>query len=162
MLQEALLELTSDIVSAHVTNNAVGTEQLPALIQAVYGSLAALGATLEPIEEERTPAVSIRASIKPEAITCLECGARLKTLKRHLQTEHDLTPEAYRSRWNLAASYPMIAADYAERRKAIATEIGLGTKGGRKKKAPEPTEAPAPETSKPTKAKGRRKLGIAA
>lgn len=162
MAQEVLLELTSDIISAHVSNNAVSTDKLPELIQAVYGSLAALGKAPEPIEKERTPVVSVRSSVKPEAIACLECGSKLKTLKRHLQTEHGLTPEAYRTRWNLPTNYPMISADYAERRKAIATEIGLGTKGGRKKKTPEVAEVRAPETDKPAKSKSRRKLGIAA
>lgn len=133
MADDVLLELAADIVTAHVSNNPVSPAELPELIQSVYGSLAKLGQPVEPVEEKRTPAVSLRSAIKPDTIACLECGAKLKTLKRHLGSEHGLTPEEYRTRWNLPADYPMIAPDYAARRKALAIEIGLGRKGGRKK-----------------------------
>ncbi|WP_395331822.1 MucR family transcriptional regulator [Novosphingobium sp. BL-8H] len=159
MQEQILLELTSDIIAAHVSNNAVTPDQVPEMIQAVYSSLSALGAP-QPTEQERTPAVSVRASVKSEALICLECSAKLKTLKRHLQTEHDLTPEAYRARWNLPSSYPMVSADYAERRRAIASAIGLGNKGGRKKQAPAGTATDVPEPGAGKPAKGRRKLGI--
>ncbi len=158
MPQEALLELTTDIVTAHVGNNAVLTEQLPQLIASVYASLAGLGMTPEVVEEQISPAVSIRSSIKPDAITCLECGTKLKSLKRHLLTTHGLTPDDYRARWNLKPDYPMVCSDYAAKRQALAVEIGLGKRGGRKPKAVPQAEVAA---EKP-KTRARRKLGIAA
>jgi predicted transcriptional regulator len=155
MADETLLDHVADIVSAHVSNNAVSASDLPGLIQSVYASLASLGQAPEPVEEVRTPAVSVRASVKPDAVTCLDCGAKFKMLKRHLGTDHGLTPAEYRTRWNLPADYPMVASDYAERRKALALKIGLG----RKPKAP---AASASEPAKPAKAvKPRKKLGVA-
>ncbi len=166
MMKDALLELTSDIVAAHVTNNSVAPGELPQLIQAVFGSLSDLGKAPEPVEEERIPAVAIRSSVKPEAITCLECGAKQKTLKRHLQTQHNLSPEEYRERWKLPADYPMVSPEYAAKRSEMALEFGLGYKGGRKKSVKTAatagnetavTEEPkAPATSP----KSKRKLGI--
>lgn len=169
MVQEALLELTSDIISAHVSNNSVSADDLPNLINAVYGSLSTLGQPEVPVEQERQPAVSIRSSVKSDAITCLECGARFKTLKRHLAADHGLTPDDYRARWNLASSYPLTAPDYSEKRKAMATETGLGkTRGGKRKAAhaeikslPAPDVAVSEEVALATP-KGRRKLGIKA
>ncbi|WP_395332436.1 MucR family transcriptional regulator [Novosphingobium sp. BL-8H] len=149
MADVALLELAADIVTAHVANNPVTPDELPRLIQSVYGSLAKLGQPEEEVEEKRTPAVSVRSSVKPDSIACLECGARLKTLKRHLGSEHGLTAAEYRARWNLPADYPMIAPDYAEKRKAIALEIGLGNKGGRKKAAAKAAPAGEPKRRAP-------------
>ncbi|WP_395331863.1 MucR family transcriptional regulator [Novosphingobium sp. BL-8H] len=145
MIQEELLELTSDIVSAHVGNNLVSVDTLPQLIEAVYGSLASLGKEPEPAEPEHrgNPAVSIRASIKADALTCLECGSKQKMMKRHLARQHGLTPDEYRARWKLADDYPMTSADYSAKRAALAKEIGLGSKGGRRKKVPGPVEATA-------------------
>ncbi|MDE2563011.1 MAG: MucR family transcriptional regulator [Sphingomonadales bacterium] len=151
MADETLLTLAADIVSAHVSNNALSADQLPVLIQSVYTSLAGLGQEPEPVEEKRQPAVSIRASVKPDAIACLECGAKMKMLKRHLATDHGLTPDEYRTRWKLAADYPMVAPDYAARRKELAVKIGLGRKPGQKV---------AKAAAKP-KAPGRKKLGVA-
>jgi predicted transcriptional regulator len=128
MPDETLLDHVADIVSAHVSNNSVSAADLPGLIQSVYASLAALGQVPEPVEENLTPAVSIRASVKPDAVTCLECGARMKMLKRHLGTDHGMTPAEYRARWNLPADYPMVAPDYAAKRKELAVRIGLGRK----------------------------------
>jgi predicted transcriptional regulator len=108
MADETLLTLAADIVSAHVSHNAVAADQLPVLIQSVYASLAGLGRR-PPVEEKREPAVSVRSSVKADAIACLECGAKMKMLKRHLSTDHGLSPAEYRSRWNLAADYPMVA-----------------------------------------------------
>ncbi|QSR19307.1 MucR family transcriptional regulator [Novosphingobium sp. KA1] len=165
MMKEALLELTSDIVAAHVTNNVISADQLPQLVAAVYGSLDKLGQPTAPIEEERTPAVTIRSSVKADTITCLECGAKQKTLKRHLLTQHGLSPEEYRARWKLASDYPMVAPDYAAKRSQMAHSFGLGSKGGRKKNAdaPRTSEANAEEQA-PTevKTKTKRKLGIKA
>jgi predicted transcriptional regulator len=145
MADETLLTLAADIVSAHVSHNSVAAGELPTLIRSVYASLSTLGEAPAPVEEKREPAVSIRASVKPDAITCLDCGAKLKMLKRHLSTDHDLTPEAYRARWNLPAGYPLVAPDYANKRKELALKIGLG-----RKPAPvvEPVKAKAPRARK--------------
>ncbi|OYY77351.1 MAG: transcriptional regulator [Sphingomonas sp. 28-62-20] len=103
-VQETLITLTADIVAAHVSNNSVAVSDLP------------------------VPAVSIRSSIKPDYITCLEDGKKLKMLKRHLMTHYQMTPEQYRTKWNLPADYPMVAPNYAEQRRTLAKKIGLGTK----------------------------------
>ena len=97
MADDTLLDHVADIVSAHVSNNSVSANDLPGLIQSVYASLAALGQVPAPVEEKLTPAVSVRASVKPDAVTCLDCGAKMKMLKRHLGTEHGLTPAEYRT-----------------------------------------------------------------
>lgn len=125
---ETLITLTSDIVAAHVSNNSVSVEDLATLITNVYGALAGLGGTVPVIEEKPEPAVSVRASIKPDYIVCLEDGKKLKMLKRHLMTHYNMTPEAYRARWNLPADYPMVAPNYAEKRRELAKKIGLGRK----------------------------------
>ena len=123
-----LLDHVADIVSAHLSNNSVAMNDVPGLIQAVYASLSALGDAPASVEEPRKPAVSVRSSVKPESLTCLDCGAKLKMLKRHLMTDHGLTPDQYRERWNLNSSYPIVAPDYAEKRKQLALNIGLGRK----------------------------------
>ncbi len=138
-LSETLITLTSDIVAAHVSNNSVTVDDLPSLISNVYGALSSLGGTNVVEEEKPEPAVSIRASIKPDYIVCLEDGKKLKMLKRHLMTHYNMTPEEYRARWNLPADYPMVAPNYAEKRRELAKKIGLGRKPnarrGRKPKA---------------------------
>ena len=133
-MKETLITLTSDIVAAHVSNNSVGTDDLPVLISKVYGALAGLGeaapaAPAEPLK----PAVSIRSSVKNDKIICLDCGTELKMLKRHLMTHHGLTVEQYKARWNLAADYPVVAPAYAEKRRDLAVKIGLGRKPGAKR-----------------------------
>ncbi len=131
--KEMLITLTSDIVAAHVSNNSVAVAELSALINNVYGALAGLGA-VAPVEEKALePAVSIRSSIKPDYIVCLEDGKKLKMLKRHLMTHYNLTPDQYRARWNLPADYPMVAPSYAEKRRDLAMKIGLGRKPGQKR-----------------------------
>jgi len=134
MNSELLVTLTSDVVSAHVSNNTLDAAELPKLIQTVYGALAAAGQPAEVEPTPLTPAVSVRSSVKPDAITCLECGARFKMLKRHLGTDHNLTPAEYRVRWGLVSDYPLVAPNYAETRKQLALKIGLGrnTKGRKK------------------------------
>ena len=138
-MNETLITLTSDIVAAHVSNNNVTVEDLPSLITNVYGALAGLGTAPVSEEEKPEPAVSVRASVKPEYIVCLEDGKKLKMLKRHLMTHYNMTPEEYRARWNLPADYPMVAPNYAEKRRELAKKIGLGRKPnarrGRKPKA---------------------------
>ena len=132
---ESLIALTSDIVSAHVSNNNVGLEDVPALITSVFSALSGLGA--EPTAEERPePAVSVRASVKQDHLVCLEDGKKMKMLKRHLMTDHGMTPAEYRARWGLPADYPMVAAEYAEKRRDRAKSIGLGRKPGQKRGRP--------------------------
>lgn len=125
---ETLVTLTADIVAAHVSNNSVAVSDLPLLIQTVHGALAGLGEVAEP-EVKQEPAVSIRSSVKPDYIVCLEDGKKLKMLRRHLMTHYDMTPDDYRAKWNLPKDYPMTAPNYAEKRRTLAKAIGLGTKG---------------------------------
>ena len=123
-----LLSLTADIVSSHVSNNPVAVSDLAGLIGNVYSALAGLGTKAVVEKPQQEPAVSVRASIKPDFIVCLEDGKKLKMLKRHLMTSYGLTPDAYRAKWNLPADYPMVAPNYAERRRNLAIRIGLGNK----------------------------------
>ena len=130
---DTLLTLTADIVAAHVSNNSVAVNDLPILIQNVHQALAGISASAAAPEPRQDPAVSIRASIKPDYIVCLEDGKKLKMLKRHLMTHYNMTPDDYRRKWGLAADYPMVAPNYAEQRRALAKSIGLGTKRGKRK-----------------------------
>lgn len=127
-LQETLITLTADIVAAHVSNNSVAVSDLPLLINNVHGALSNLGSPLPEPEVKQEPAVSVRSSVKPDYIVCLEDGKKLKMLKRHLMTHYKMTPEQYRTKWNLPADYPMVAPNYAEQRRSLAKKIGLGTK----------------------------------
>jgi len=131
-MAEALITLTSDIVAAHVSNNNVTVDEVAVLIRNVHGALAGLGAA-PPAEEKLVPAVSIRTSVKADHVVCLEDGKKMKMLKRHLMTDHGLTPAEYRARWGLPADYPMVAPDYAEKRRVLAKQIGLGRKPGQKR-----------------------------
>ena len=129
---DTLITLTADIVSAHVSNNSVAVNDIPSLIQSVHSALDALSATgQQPEAKKQEPAVSIRSSVKPDYIVCLEDGKKLKMLKRHLMTHYNLTPDQYRQKWGLGADYPMVAPNYAEQRRALAKSIGLGTTRGR-------------------------------
>ncbi len=127
-MQETWITLTADIVAAHVSNNSVAVSDLPVLIANVHAALANLGDPVVEPEVKQEPAVSVRASIKPDYIVCLEDGKKLKMLKRHLMTHYQMTPEQYRAKWNLPADYPMVAPNYAEQRRTLAKKIGLGTK----------------------------------
>jgi predicted transcriptional regulator len=143
MADEALLIFTADIVSAHLSNNAVATGDVPALIAQVHGALTGLGKTVEEAASVQEPAVSIRSSVKPDYIVCLEDGKKLKMLKRHLMTRYQMTPADYRAKWKLPADYPMVAPNYAEQRKGLALKIGLG-----RKKAEAPVAPKAKRTLK--------------
>ena len=124
-----LLVLTTEIVSSHVSNNTVALSDLPHLIQQVYVTLAGIGGTPAPVGGQRPqPAVSLKKSVTPDFIICLEDGRKLKMLKRHLKTAYNMTPEEYRERWELPADYPMVAPNYAKQRSSLAKKIGLGTK----------------------------------
>ncbi|UYH51699.1 MucR family transcriptional regulator [Candidatus Kirkpatrickella diaphorinae] len=124
---KALLELTVKIVSSHVANNPVTSEDLPSMIKRVYEALRGAGA-VEAEPERPQPAVPIKRSVFPDYIVCLEDGKKLKMLKRHLQSAYGMSPEQYRERWGLPADYPLVAPNYAERRSHLAREIGLGRK----------------------------------
>jgi predicted transcriptional regulator len=125
---DTLLTLTADIVAAHVSNNSVAVNDLPNLIQNVHSALSGISGNAAAVEPKPEPKVSIRASVKPDYIVCLEDGKRLKMLKRHLMTHYNMTPEQYRQKWGLATDYPMVAPNYAEQRRTLAKSIGLGTK----------------------------------
>lgn len=142
-MKETLITLTSDIVAAHVSNNPVSVDDLPSLITNVFGALAGLGQAAAAPEKALEPAVSVRSSIKPDHIVCLEDGKKLKMLKRHLMTHYNLTPEQYRQRWNLPADYPMVAPNYAEKRRELAKKIGLGRKPGARRGRPAKAKAKA-------------------
>jgi predicted transcriptional regulator len=133
-MQEALITLTADIVAAHVSNNSVAVSDIPTLIQNVFGALNGLSSPIVVETPRAEPAVSIRSSIKPDYIVCLEDGKKLKMLKRHLMTSYGMTPDDYRAKWGLAADYPMVAPNYAEQRRTLAKAIGLGRKPGKLKK----------------------------
>lgn len=132
-MTETLIALTSDIVAAHVSNNSVSIDEVPSLISNVYSALTGLGGAQASDEVRPDPAVSIRASVKKGHIVCLDCGKKMKMLKRHLSTEHGMTPEEYRQRWDLAPDYPIVAPDYAEKRRELAMKSGLGRKPGQKR-----------------------------
>jgi predicted transcriptional regulator len=126
-----LLSLTADIVAAHVGHNRVTVGEVPELIAKVHGALSGLGQeTAATAAAEQKPAVSVRSSVKPDYIVCLEDGKRLTMLKRYLQTNYGMTPQQYRAKWKLPADYPMVAPNYAEKRRSLAKAIGLGRKSG--------------------------------
>ena len=125
---ELLITLTSDFVAALVSNNSVAVSDVSTLIQNVHAALSGLTKPAAAPEVKQEPAVSVRSSIKPDYIICLEDGKKLKMLKRHLMTHYQMTPDDYRAKWGLPADYPMVAPNYAEQRRSLAKKIGLGTK----------------------------------
>ncbi len=126
-----LLALTTEIVAAHVSNNTVALGDLPQLINQVYNSLANIGVAPVAPTMRPQPAISVKKSVQPDYIVCLEDGKKLKMLKRHLKTAYNMSPEAYRERWGLSPDYPMVAPNYARQRSHLAKEIGLGTRARR-------------------------------
>jgi len=127
MENEKLVELTADIVSAHVQNNTVSVGDMPTLVQRIYEALAGLNTgAQEAAPQEKTPVVSVRASIKPDFLVCMECGGKHKMLKRHLMNAHNMTPDQYRTDYGLPREYPMVAPNYSEQRRTLAHSIGLG------------------------------------
>jgi predicted transcriptional regulator len=138
--QSANINLAAEIVAAYVTKNAVPVADLPALIASVHGALnKTAGNTTEQPQEELRPAVPIKKSITPDYLICLEDGKRFKSLKRHLRTAYNMTPDQYRARWALPSDYSMVAPNYSKARSALATKMGLGQKrrnaGKRSRKA---------------------------
>jgi len=127
-----IIEMTTDIVSAYLSNNTVSPGDLPGLIQSVHRALSTVSTgvdTSQPAPKE--PAVSIKKSITPDYLVCLEDGRKFKSLKRHLRTKYNMSPEEYRTKWGLAKDYPMVAPNYAKARSDLAKQMGLG-QGGRK------------------------------
>ena len=126
-------QMTVDVVSAYVGGNPVPAADLPKLIADVHEALFRLnGAAATVVAEKPDPAVNPKRSVKPDHIVCLECGQKFKSLKRHINSHHGLTPEEYKAKWNLSADYPMVAPEYAEARSKLAKAMGLGRKPGQK------------------------------
>lgn len=140
-VDDALIGMVADIVSAYVANNSVPVSELPGLIASTHAAMSNLGAAPAPAPEEKAvPAVPVKKSITPDFLICLEDGKKFKSLKRHLRTSYDMSPEQYRAKWNLPADYPMVAPAYAEARSNLAKKMGLGqqrkkTPAGRRSKA---------------------------
>jgi predicted transcriptional regulator len=130
-LMKELLEHTTEIVAAHVSNNTVPVAELSDLIHQVYRTLASVESGIPVVLERPEPAVPIKKSITADYIVCLEDGKKLKMLKRHLKTAYNMSPEDYRERWGLPADYPMVAPNYAAQRSTLAKKIGLGTRARR-------------------------------
>ena len=127
-----IIEMTADIVSAYVGNNTIATADLPALIQSIHRALTSVSGGVEPVEvAPKEPAVPVRRSVTPEYLICLEDGRKFKSLKRHLRTKYNMSPEEYRAKWSLPKDYPMVAPNYAKARSELAKQMGLG-QGGRK------------------------------
>lgn len=150
MESQQLIELTADIVAAHVSNNRVGVGDVGELVAQVHSALAALGSSPdEPVEEKPpAPAVSIRSSVKPDYLICLACGRKQKTLKRHLATAHQLGPQEYRVQFGLPREYPMVAPNYAQQRREMAQAIGLGRKSTSRRRRAKSAERPGKARSK--------------
>ena len=129
------IELTADIVSAYVSNNSVSAAEIPALISQVHSALLRVsGGTSDVPLEPLKPAVPLKKSITPDYIICLEDGKKFKSLKRHLRTQYNVTPEQYRDKWGLPPDYPMVAPNYAAARSQLAKQMGLGQQRRRRSK----------------------------
>lgn len=145
-MDDRIIDLTAQIVSAHVANNDVKPDQIPSLIRGVHQALATVGdAAVEPIKAE--PAVAVKKSVFADHILCLDCGGSFKMLKRHIATDHQMTPDQYRAKWGLPRSYALVAADYTARRSKLALASGLGRRA---------------ETSPPSKKRGRPQMSKSA
>ena len=157
-VDESLVAIAANIVAAHIGNNKTEAQQLPGIIKSVYDALNGLGQAAVIKEEAPKPAVSVRSSVKPDYIICLEDGKKLKILKRHLMTSYGLTPDEYREKWNLPADYPMVAPNYAAFRKALAHQNGLGQKTARRNGKSGKT---ATSTVKPARRKAGERVAVA-
>ena len=151
-----LITLTAQIASAHCANNTVGAEALPGLIHQIYRALASVGTPAEEVIEQPVPAVSPKRSVFPDYIVCLEDGKKLKMLKRHLQSAYGMTPAEYRAKWDLPRNYPMVAPNYAEKRSALAKQMGLGRSS--EEAATADVEADVPQVQHLPERKRRRKV----
>jgi predicted transcriptional regulator len=130
MENEKLIELTADIVAAHVANNSVSVGDMPTLVQRIHEALSSLNQPEESARPAKTAIVSARASVKPDYLVCMECGGKHKMLKRHIMNAHGLTPDQYRADYGLPREYPMVAPNYSEQRRTLAHAIGLGRRRG--------------------------------
>jgi len=131
----SFIELTAEIVSAYVSNNTVAAAEIPGLINQVHAALTRVsGKSGDAPPEPLRPAVSVKKSITPEYIVCLEDGKKFKSLKRHLRTQYNMTPEQYREKWSLGVDYPMVAPNYAAARSQLAKQMGLGQQRRRRAK----------------------------
>ena len=125
--ESSYIQLTANIVSAYVSNNTVPSAEIPNLIGQIHAALLRVSTgRVEPPSEPAKPAVSVKKSMTPDYLVCLEDGKRFKSLKRHLRTQYNMTPEQYRDKWGLPADYPMVAPNYAEARSQLAKQMGLG------------------------------------
>jgi predicted transcriptional regulator len=152
-----LTSLTADIVSAYVANNAIGSDKLSDLIGSVYGALSR--ASLQAVEPEKVelkPAVAVKKSVTTDYLICLEDGKRFKSLKRHLKTHYDLSPEDYREKWGLPRDYPMVAPAYAVARSDLAKNMGLGRRGTAVAAAQPEAPASVNPAEKPAKGRGKQ------
>ena len=156
-LNNELLSLTADIVAAHVANNRVATNEVSDLIAQVHAALSGLTEPKKLEEPELQPAVPVRSSIKHDYIVCLEDGKKLKMLKRYLRTNYSMTPDEYRTKWKLPRDYPMVAPAYAEQRRGLAKQIGLG----RKKAVPAVAAPIAAKKAAPKKAAAPKAVPVA-
>jgi predicted transcriptional regulator len=145
--KSGLIELTADIASAYVSNNTVAAGDLPSVIQSIFKALTAVDGPVEAPELPKTPAVPIKKSLTEDYLICLEDGRKFKSLKRHLRTKYNMSPEDYRAKWGLPKTYPMVAPAYAAARSQLAKQMGLG-QGGR---------PPAKAAAKTVVARGRPK-----
>jgi|SRR5579872_5925014 predicted transcriptional regulator len=129
------IQLTAHIVSAYLSNNTVPSGEIPALISQIYAALTRISNSghIAPPTEPLKPAVPIKRSITPDYIVCLEDGKKFKSLKRHLRTQYKMTPDQYRTKWNLPADYPMVSANYAAARSQLAKQMGLGQQRRRRR-----------------------------
>ena len=148
-MSEDLTGLTTKIVAAYLANNSVAAGDIPDLIGATYSALVATESPVVAFAQRQEPAVSIRKSVTPSAIICLECGEPLKMLKKHLHTAHDLSVDGYRAKWSLPRDYPVVAPDYAAHRSKLAINIGLGRKRTASEAGAEPVAAGTPQHSYP-------------
>ncbi|MBI1394204.1 MAG: transcriptional regulator [Alphaproteobacteria bacterium] len=146
------MHLTTDIVSAFVSNNTISADKLPGLLQEIHDAVKALAAGGTAHAGNQTPAVPVSKSITPDYVICLEDGKKLKMLKRYLRTQYNLSPEDYRRKWGLPADYPMVAPNYAKRRSQFAKEIGLGRTAGSGVKKKVATKKTAKKRGRPRKA----------
>ena len=132
-----VIEMTAEIVAAYVENNTISTTELPSLIQSVHRALSGISTGTETVEvAPKEPAVPVRRSITPDHLVCLEDGRKFKSLKRHLRTKYNMSPEDYRAKWGLAKDYPMVAPNYAKARSELAKQMGLGQGGRQAARAP--------------------------
>ncbi|MEP1442984.1 MAG: MucR family transcriptional regulator [Hyphomicrobiales bacterium] len=131
---DMMVDLTSEIICSYVANNSIPVDDLPKLIGQIHATLVSIsGAQQKTVQEPQKPAVSIKRSITPDYLVCLEDGQKFKSLKRHLRSKYNLSPDEYRAKWRLPSDYPMVAPNYAAARSQLAMKMGLGQKNSRNK-----------------------------